>query len=245
MPATQTCAPGTARARAVASWKKRPSSCFCAAFSTVNRGSGSRCCRQWWGQTPHSAAVRRGLGHFLFREFQQSVRRVGANRMDRMGWTFAQPVEAVSMVNTVHASVRIIFNYRRKTRKPKSGINFGRNGRQNDDWALCPETPRAETVDTGATGFQNGHHLSIRLRLGERAGELHHRHSGFAGSLAGLSAAAVGGGCVCARLHGFGHPGGACAFSTAGAAAHRDEDWRRREEAASDPVQPADDLLNA
>ena len=52
-------------------------------------------------QSPHAASSVPQLGQFLFGEFDQAIRRVGADRMNGLRRTAAQPVETVCLAYLV------------------------------------------------------------------------------------------------------------------------------------------------
>ena len=66
-------------------------------------------------QPPHAASSVAQLGQLLFGEFDQAVRRVGADRVNGLRRTSAQPVKAIDMLDAVQAS----FKY-----QPDEGLSF-------------------------------------------------------------------------------------------------------------------------
>ena len=66
-------------------------------------------------QPPHAASSVAQLGQFLFGEFDQAIRGVGADRVNGLRRTAAQPVKAIGMLDAVQAS----FKY-----QPDEGLSF-------------------------------------------------------------------------------------------------------------------------
>ena len=54
------------------------------------------------GQTPYATTTGPEFGDFLLGEFEDSVGRVGADRVEGAGLSFAQPIEAVGMKKLIH-----------------------------------------------------------------------------------------------------------------------------------------------
>ena len=55
-------------------------------------------------QPPDAASSVAQLGQFLFGEFDQAVRRVGADRLNGLRRTTAQPIKAIGVFDAVQAS---------------------------------------------------------------------------------------------------------------------------------------------
>jgi hypothetical protein len=66
--------------------------------------------RRW--QTLHPAAPGAQFGDFSSGKFQNAVRRIGADSMDRVRLALAQPVEAIRVVNPIHSLLAQRFSHR-------------------------------------------------------------------------------------------------------------------------------------